>query len=100
MGLDVIEEGPFALVLDANGTNIRITPVTDLRPQPFTVVGWAVDDIEEVVAGLTSRGVEFIRYDAMDQTGMGVWSSPSGDLIAWFVDPDRNTLSLTQFAGQ
>jgi predicted enzyme related to lactoylglutathione lyase len=34
----------------------------------------------------------------MDQSASGVWTSPSGDFVAWLVDPDGNTLSLTQFA--
>jgi len=98
LGLSVIDESPFALVVDADGVTIRITPVPDFRPQPFTIAGWDVDDIEATVDGLTARGVEFQRYEGMDQSANGVWASPSGDLVAWFVDPDRNTLSLTQFS--
>ena len=98
LGLAVIEESPFALVVDANGVRIRVTPVPDFRPQPFTIAGWEVDDIEESVNGLLARGVEFLQFEGMDQSPDGVWASPSGDLVAWFVDPDRNTLSLTQFS--
>ncbi len=100
LGLQVIEESPFALVVDANSTMIRITLVADLRPQPFTIAGWAVDDIEEAVGRLTSRGVKFTRYDGMAQTALGVWASPGGDQVAWFVDPDHNTLSLTEFVNR
>ena len=98
LGLSVMEESPFALVVDANGTKLRITPVPDLQPQPFTVAGWEVPDIEAAVGALVARGVTFKRYDSMDQAPNGVWASPNGDLVAWFVDPDGNTLSLTTFA--
>jgi catechol 2,3-dioxygenase-like lactoylglutathione lyase family enzyme len=98
LGLTVVEDTPFALVVDANGTHVRITPVTDLRPQPFTLVGWEVADIEETVVGLTARGVTFTRYEGMDQNASGVWTSPGGGFVAWFVDPDGNTLSLSQVA--
>jgi catechol 2,3-dioxygenase-like lactoylglutathione lyase family enzyme len=98
LGLPVLEETPFALVVDAHGTKVRITPVPDLRPQPFTVAGWEVDDIGATVAELVSRGVEFNRYAGMEQEVDGVWVSPNGDRVAWFGDPDANTLSLTQFA--
>ena len=98
LGLPVIEESPFALVVDANGTTVRITPVPDLRPQPFTIAGWEVADIDETIEKLVARGVKFNRYDGMKQAANGVWTSPSGGLVAWFVDPDGNTLSLTQFA--
>jgi predicted enzyme related to lactoylglutathione lyase len=33
----------------------------------------------------------------MEQDAQGVWTSPSGDRIAWFTDPDGNVLSLTEF---
>ncbi len=97
LGLRVVDESPFALVVDANGTAIRITPVPDLRPQPFTIAGWEVVDIAATVEGLTALGVDFNRYEGMDQRPDGIWASPSGDLVAWFTDPDGNTLSLTQF---
>jgi catechol 2,3-dioxygenase-like lactoylglutathione lyase family enzyme len=100
LGLSVVEESPFALVVDANGTKLRITPVPELQPQPFTVAGWEVPDIEATVGALAARGVRFNRYDSMDQGPNGVWASPNGDLVAWFVDPDGNTLSLTTFASQ
>ncbi len=99
LGLDILEESPFALVVDANGIKLRLTPVTEFQPQPFTVVGWEVPDIETTVDELTAGGVSFTRYEGMDQEDNGVWTSPNGDRVAWFVDPDGNTLSLTAFAG-
>ncbi len=98
LGLTVTDESPFALVVDVNGIMLRLTPVTDLRPQPFTVVGWAVEDIGATVATLTGLGVRFTRYDGIDQDQSGIWQAPSGDRVAWFTDPDGNTLSLTTFA--
>ena len=53
-------------------------------------------DIGETVTGLTSLGVDFARYEGMEQDAQGVWTSPSGDRIAWFADPDGNVLSLTE----
>jgi hypothetical protein len=38
----------------------------------------------------------FQRYGGMPQDDLGIWSSPSGARIAWFSDPDGNTLSLTE----
>ncbi len=99
LGLPVVEETPFALVLDANGTMLRITPVPDLAVQPFTIAGWTVPDIDVTVRALSDRGVQFARYDSMDQDELGVWRSPTGHRVAWFRDPDGNTLSLTAFTG-
>jgi catechol 2,3-dioxygenase-like lactoylglutathione lyase family enzyme len=98
LGLAFVEDSPFACVFDAHGTMLRVTAVVDLTPAPFTVLGWRVGDIAAAVESLTSRGVVFSRYDGMGQDDLGVWSTPGGDQVAWFTDPDGNTLSLTQFA--
>ena len=45
---------------------------------------------------LAGAGVEPLRYDGLEQDAAGVWTAPSGGRIAWFRDPDGNTLSLTQ----
>jgi hypothetical protein len=34
----------------------------------------------------------------MGQDDDAVWTAPSGDRVAWFHDPDGNTLSLTEEA--
>jgi catechol 2,3-dioxygenase-like lactoylglutathione lyase family enzyme len=98
LGLTVQEVTPFACVVTAGTTMLRVTKVAQLRPQPFTVFGWTVSELRAELAALVAAGVEFIRYDGMDQDADGVWSTPGGDLIAWFHDPDGNTLSLTEFA--
>ncbi len=98
LGLGVTEETPYAVVLDAAGTMLRLTQVDDLRPQPFTIAGWQVPDLESVIEVLGDRGVVFIRYDGLEQDANGIWSTPGGDQVAWFTDPDGNTLSLTRFA--
>jgi catechol 2,3-dioxygenase-like lactoylglutathione lyase family enzyme len=97
LGLLVKEENPFAVVLDANGTMLRLTPVPDLQPQPFTIAGWEVADIGATVDALVSAGVGFLRFDGMEQDPKGIWATPGGDSVAWFTDPDGNTLSLTSF---
>ncbi|HEX3461843.1 MAG TPA: VOC family protein [Acidimicrobiales bacterium] len=98
LGLSVTNENPYAVVLDANGTLLRLTPVPDLRPQPFTIAGWEVADIGATVDALVSAGITFRRFDGMEQDPKGIWATPGGDAVAWFTDPDGNTLSLTSFA--
>jgi catechol 2,3-dioxygenase-like lactoylglutathione lyase family enzyme len=98
LGLAVTDENPFAVVLDAGGTMLRLVPVDDVVPQPFTIAGWAVPDIAAAVDTLVGRGVTFIRYGGMEQDDRGIWTTPGGDRVAWFSDPDGNTLSLTTFS--
>jgi len=98
LGLACLEESPYSVVVDANGTKLRLTPVPDLRAQPFTIAGWEVPDIEADVDALVALGVAFNRYDGVEQDERGIWRTPGGDRVAWFSDPDGNTLSLTTFA--
>jgi catechol 2,3-dioxygenase-like lactoylglutathione lyase family enzyme len=97
LGLRVVSDDDFALALDAGGTMLRVQKVGELAPHPFTALGWEVADIASVIDTLHARGVVFARFPGLDQDDRGVWVSPSSDArIAWFKDPDGNTLSLTQ----
>ena len=96
LGLDFIAEDEFAVVFSAHGTELRIQKVRSLMPQPHTQLGWLVASIEQVVSGLSRRGVAFEKYPFLDQDACGVWTAPSGAKIAWLKDPDGNLLSLTE----
>lgn len=98
LGLRVTGENPYAVALDAGGTMVRLTPVPDPQPQPFTIAGWQVPDIGDAVDALAAVGIGCIRYEGMEQDAKGVWATPAGDHVAWFKDPAGNTLSLTSFA--
>ncbi len=97
LGLPLVDESAYVCVFRCAGSMLRVTLVEELVPQPFTVFGWEVKDIRQALANLAQTGVIATRYEAMDQDPSGVWTTPSGDLVAWFKDPDGNTLSLTQF---
>ncbi len=96
LGLRVVSDDDFALALDAGGTMLRVQKVEQFTPHPFTAMGWQVPDIQATVDALSRAGVIFERYPGLDQDVRGVWHSPSGARIAWFKDPDGNTLSLSQ----
>ncbi len=97
LGLSLVSSDPFALVFDAHGTTIRVQKVAAFQPQPFTALGWTVDDINAVVAALSQKDVTCERFPGMNQDAHGIWASPSGARVAWFKDPDGNVLSLTEF---
>jgi predicted enzyme related to lactoylglutathione lyase len=73
---------------------LRVTVVAALAPQPFTVLGWDVPDIAAAIRELSERGVVFERYDGMEQDAQGAWRAPGGARVAWFKDPDGNTLAI------
>ncbi len=97
LGLRLVEDGPFALVFDANGTMLRIQKFADHVPLRNTTLGWRVRDIRAKVRQLKDAGVAFERYASLAQDEAGIWHSPSGAYVAWMKDPDGNILSLTQF---
>jgi catechol 2,3-dioxygenase-like lactoylglutathione lyase family enzyme len=97
LGLRFVENDGFAMVLDANGTMIRVAKVQpDFKPAMFTILGWKVSDIENIVSAMTAKGVVFERYGFFEQDPLGIWSAPGGGKVAWFKDPDGNTLSVSQ----
>lgn len=97
LGLALISDDPFALVFEAHGTMLRLTKVREHTPARHTVLGWEVEDIRSAVSSLQSQGVTFQRYEGLPQDDLAIWTAPGGARVAWFHDPDGNTLSLTQF---
>jgi catechol 2,3-dioxygenase-like lactoylglutathione lyase family enzyme len=97
LGLPVLSEDSFALVVRLATLNVRVTAVgPSYHVQPFTILGWQVEDIRAEIRELTANGVQFLDIDGIDQDEDGVWAAPGGTLVAWFKDPDGNTLSLDQ----
>jgi catechol 2,3-dioxygenase-like lactoylglutathione lyase family enzyme len=96
LGFQFVSDDPFALVMRAGETMIRIAKAKDFTPAAYTVLGWEVQRIEEVVGWLKDRGVEFEKYPFVQDQELGVWTAPNGDKVAWFKDPDGNVLSLSQ----
>ena len=97
LGLKFVSEDSFAVVFDANGNMIRLTRMKEVQPQAFTILGWQVSDIVATVQRLQASGVTFERYGGfMQQDELGIWDAPGGTRVAWFKDPDGNTLSVSQ----
>jgi len=97
LGLRVRSDDAFALVLEANGVELRLQKVAAFAPQPFTVLGWQVRDLSTTLEALQGRGVRVERFPGMSQDALGAWDAPSGARVAWFKDPDGNVLSVAQY---
>ena len=98
LGVRLVSDDQFALVFDLAGTMLRLVRVETFTPQPFTVLGWQVADLDAAIRGLERAGVAFERFDGLEQDELGAWAAPGGTRIAWFRDPDGNLLSLSQHA--
>lgn len=96
LNLRCLSEDPFAIVFELGSSTLRIQKVDSIPDTNYTVLGWEVNDIQEQVKQLSTKGVQFEKFSQLPQDEFGVWKSPSGASIAWFKDPDGNTLSLTE----
>ena len=55
----------------AHGRMLRLVKMETVTPAAFTVLGWEVAAIGEMVRGLAGRGVVFLRYPWFEQDGAG-----------------------------
>ena len=96
LGLEVTDEEMGILTLHLAGDRpTMIYPKPDFEPATYTILNFQVQDVDGAVDALSSRGVEFERYDGFDQDEKGVAHTPGGGPdIAWFKDPAGNILSV------
>jgi catechol 2,3-dioxygenase-like lactoylglutathione lyase family enzyme len=100
LGLELVDEQMARFKLPGGGT-VLAYPKPNHEPATFTILNFVVEDIDEAVDALNTKGVNFEHYEGMsglqDEKGImrsaGQNSSPS---IAWFKDPAGNILSVIQ----
>ncbi len=90
-----IEDEPAGLSLQMPGTGraVFVYPKPDHQPATFTILNFEVDDIDQAVDELSSRGVHFERYEGLPADVKGIMRG-NGPSIAWFKDPAGNILSV------
>jgi len=103
LGLTFVSDDNFALVfrVGLTGTMLRVVRAGAFTPAHFTIFGWEASDpeaLEATVAALATEGINFLRFSFFQQDAIGIWTSPDGSRVAWFKDPDGNTLSLSSHA--
>ena len=90
-----MESGLLTLHL-ADDYEVIVYPKPDHTPAAFTILNFAVEDIEHAVEELSAAGIETIRYEGFDQDEQGISRSPGGPAIAWFNDPAGNVLAVIE----
>lgn len=101
LGLVVSESAEMGMltVQLAGGHEILIYPKPDHAPATYTVLNFAVDDIDRTVDELAARGVRFERYEGFEQDEKGIArpaDASHGPPIAWFTDPAGNILAVLE----
>lgn len=97
LGLPLRTQSDGALVFAVGSGDLRVAPVPSTTPSEHTVLGFAVNDVDGIVACLSARGVVFERFDGFPHEENGALMTPDGARVAWFRDPDGNILSVVQF---
>src|SRR5215203_3625834 len=93
LGLNVEDQMDGLAVHLAGGGEVFIYPKDDHAPASFTVLNFAVDDIDDAVDKLSGAGIPLERYEGMEQDERGI-NRGEGPAIAWFKDPAGNILSV------
>jgi catechol 2,3-dioxygenase-like lactoylglutathione lyase family enzyme len=95
LGLRTSEEYSLMWLHLAGGRDTLVYEQPDAMPASFTILNFEVDDIDQAVDFLAARGVQFERYDGVEQDDRAVFRE-EGPYIAWFKDPSGNLLSVLQ----
>jgi catechol 2,3-dioxygenase-like lactoylglutathione lyase family enzyme len=100
LGLRVSDEGIGARLQLPGGGSVFTYPKGDHKPATFTILNFAVANIDEAVDGLTGQGVRFEHYTGdlkTDEKGvLRGKAQKMGPNIAWFKDPAGNILSVLE----
>jgi catechol 2,3-dioxygenase-like lactoylglutathione lyase family enzyme len=99
LGLELKDEPMDALELGLPGGGVLfIYPKENHEPASFTVLNFAVTDIDAAVDELRSKGVETKIYPdsefPSDEKGIVRGSPDQGPDIAWFRDPAGNVIAV------
>ena len=98
LSLTVEPDGVGARLHLPGGGTVFFYPKEDHQPASFTILNFAVEDIDAAVEDLTGRGVTFERYEGIpgiDAKGiLRGREHNTGPDIAWFLDPAGNVLSV------
>jgi catechol 2,3-dioxygenase-like lactoylglutathione lyase family enzyme len=97
LGLKQIDaEGEEVVVYQTGSSRLNVYRSQFAGTNKATAVTWAVDDVEDEVRSLKSKGVSFEHYDmpGLKVEGDVHVAAGEGIKVAWFKDPDGNILNI------
>lgn len=100
LGLSIISGDTYGTSLEAGGTELRLTRVSEVVAAPYAQLGWRVTDLTTVAASLRERGITLVQFPHLEHDEAGAWTGPGGVRVAWFHDPDGNLLSIVEDPGR
>jgi catechol 2,3-dioxygenase-like lactoylglutathione lyase family enzyme len=101
LGLEPTEEDQYGNVqYETGGTGFLLYQSAFAGTNQATAAGFRVDQFDDIVEQLRSRGVVFedVDFGEFGATVDGVIASPDGEKAAWFKDSEGNILSLSSMS--
>lgn len=99
LGVKVEDTGMGLMLHLPHGARVFIYLKSDHQPASYTMLNFAVENIDEAVKQLESHGVKFEKYEGAPQDEHGIargLKANMGPDIAWFKDPAGNILAVLQ----
>ncbi|HCO02029.1 MAG TPA: glyoxalase [Actinobacteria bacterium] len=96
LGLEPKDEQPGGIWYEAGGIRFLLYPTPSAGTAQNTAIGFAVDDIEKVVAELKDRGVVFEEYDFPGLKTVDSIADTGPIRAAWFKDSEGNIIGVVQ----
>jgi catechol 2,3-dioxygenase-like lactoylglutathione lyase family enzyme len=93
------EQGVRYACAPGSGIFVYLSP-ENAGTSSATLAGWSVDDLDQTMDELASRGVAFEHYDqpGIKTDERGVFDA-GRFRAAWVKDPDGNTMAITEASG-
>jgi len=95
LGLRTSERYGLLTLHLAGDRDTLVYPKPGHVPASYTILNFAVDDIDAAVDELVRRGVSLEKYAGLGQDEKGI-NRAGGPYIAWFKDPAGNILAVLQ----
>ncbi|MBI1250771.1 MAG: hypothetical protein GC189_04790 [Alphaproteobacteria bacterium] len=96
LGLNLISEDEFAIVVSGSGAKVRLSKVPMVTPAAYSVLSFDVKDMAAFVKQAKDKGVMLQRFPFLPADDDGVWTSPDGARVCWIRDPDLNLIGVAQ----
>ena len=90
----VHQEGKELVVFQSGHSSLNVYRSDYAGTNKATAVTWTVDNVEDEVKALKSKGVVFEHYDMPGMRREGDVHVADHMKVAWFKDPDGNILNV------
>lgn len=94
LALQQVAENPRGVTYRTGGGNLFVYQSPSAGSSQASVATWEMENLDEVVQWLRSRGITFEQYDMPGATWQDGVATMGQVKVAWFKDPDGNLFSV------